>query len=200
MGCWDPTSKAPKLQSFWPLIRTGPEVYRRRLLVGHPLLQATYCERHGRAHHSGIRNSPVAYHHRASSRKNVPTNNTTHVTRRMIHGLILSQRVRTQITIRSFSPLSANASTNTSGMWLTNVHVEWAATDQYSRTDYERECRAERDGAEDAETSESHEGAKACPSAQGSDGDECPRDVEAGQPKGESGEQEFDHPAMVPSL
>jgi hypothetical protein len=116
----------------------------------------------------------------------------------MIHGLILSQRVRTQITIRSFSPLSANASTNTSGMWLTNVHVEWAATtDQYSRTDYERECRAEREGAD---TSESHEGAKACPSTQGSDDDECPRDVEAGQPKGESGEQEFDHPAMVPSL
>src|SRR5215210_2911630 len=68
-----------------------------------------------------------------------------------------------------------------------------------SRTDYEREGRAERDSTEDAETPESHEGANACPSPQGSDGEQRRGDVEAGQPQGERSEQEFCHPPMVPS-
>ena len=67
-------------------------------------------------------------------------------------------------------------------------------------TDYEREGRTKRDSAEDGETTESHEGANACPRPQGSDGGHCPRDVEAGQPKSERGEQEFGHQPMVPSF
>jgi hypothetical protein len=57
-----------------------------------------------------------------------------------------------------------------------------------ARTDYEREGRAERDSAEDGETTESHESAHACPRPQSSDGSQRPRDVEAGQPKGERSE------------
>jgi hypothetical protein len=46
-----------------------------------------------------------------------------------------------------------------------------------SRTYCEREDCAERDGAEDAETPESQKCAKACPDTQGSNGEQCPRNV-----------------------
>jgi hypothetical protein len=71
---------------------------------------------------------PVTNHHAASSRKSVPTSNTMLVTKRTINGLTLAHHIRNQTTTRSWSPLTANASTKTSGVWLTNVHIEWAAT------------------------------------------------------------------------
>ena len=103
------------------------------------------------------KSSPVTNYHRVPRTKNVPTSNTTIVTKRTIHGLIFTQRVRTGTTICSLSLLSAKAGTRTRGMWLTSVHVEWS-TGQKSSGDL-RQCEEHSHGGQ----GEQAQGSPVCP-------------------------------------
>jgi hypothetical protein len=68
------------------------------------------------------------------------------------------------------------------------------------RADHERERRAERRCAEDADAPESKERAVPRSRTEGPEREQSPREVEACQPEGEGGEQQLGHQQMITSL